>query len=68
MEAFTHSYDSHNKTGYLRYSCYMDSRIQKSLPFVQCSKNSIHRRGAVYVSLYAREIKAVGCMHIPFMS
>jgi hypothetical protein len=41
------SNDSHNKPGYLRYSCYMDSRIQKNLPFVHCFKNSIHRRGAV---------------------
>jgi hypothetical protein len=35
----------------------MDSRIQKNLPFVQCSKNAIHRRGAVqymYVSLCKR--------------
>ncbi len=49
-----HSNDRHNKPGYLRYSCYMDSNIQKNLPFVHCSKNSIHRRGAVYVWLCKR--------------
>ncbi len=54
MGTWRHSYDSHNKPGYLRYYCYMDTSIQKNLPFVQCSKNSIRRRGAVYVSLCKR--------------